>query len=507
LNLATISKTKVATAAKQYFSEAMAQPDDKLMKRLGLDLSAASQESRRAAALWYAAQKLYMDAQQQLANQDYFQGVIALAKRCRNALAQLPDALSRQCLEKVQMLDERCQYQLLRLETVDKEITSIESGQQSTMAQDQVESNLASPSENLDEIDVEPDSLAGFLALSSKSTQKKLQFLPDDKLVGILGLNAHPELVLEPGQRQALQDFVHLQTLYDTSIKMQSPAFHTDVKKTLETELRRLAKVEMIESNFKLAFLVSVNMLSIRGRQLGLNEDSKADQASLGEIELDIQETVHTCIKLGFTQEPAQHKIIVTLSSRAFFLGQAFALVVEFKIRFWPFYLQEFETSRVDNPVITKTDQGDCLLITMPGERAIARVAISSKTSKELQRQISAPFFKDLGVIDSRQALKTAQIKCLLNEMTLSQTLEAVNRAAYLLFLAMNEMGHQWPEAFDTFATIKSILLRKNLKLVWHEDSVPYWTLRLRTELDSFFQNKPMPKAQAIMRLLQRFNV
>ena len=107
LNLATISKTKVATAAKQYFSEAMAQPDDKLMKRLGLDLSAASQESRRAAALWYAAQKLYMDAQQQLANQDYFQGVIALAKRCRNALAQLPDALSRQCLEKVQMLDER----------------------------------------------------------------------------------------------------------------------------------------------------------------------------------------------------------------------------------------------------------------------------------------------------------------------------------------------------------------------------------------------------------------
>ena len=492
------SKSKVTAIAKSFFMEAVKQAPALLAHRLGIDSEQYSPALGKAAAFWFAAQKLYLSAQDlkespeelfdlKTHKQDYLFGVLDLLRRCEQTvdLAELPPAHQ----HKLHALARRTQNELAAIE--------------SAMNQQNAEALLEHPE------DVEA-SFNRFLQAREVMLASKLQYLPDTKLIKILGFDTGTNFTLEEPYRNALQRFVHLQTLFESVKAMPDSDPGRSAFKILCVELQELGQLEGAQDYLADGYFIQVHLLLLRVVEWG---EAHGLGAMLGERRsefkikaLPIRALINTCFKMGFAALSSKGKLAITLGTRAFFIGQGLLLLTEHKLDDMFSVFNEFYASgQIDYPAIGRMTSQQRLLITMPGQIAVGQVAISHEMMMYLQSHLKLRWLEYFEVPEDRNNFKVSQVKQLQTSFTLCSDLQDANRVAQQLFLALAEMGADWPDMFAFMKGVKAMFKQKNVKVIWHEDASPYWTLRLRSEIRNPLFAEPFPKAEQVSRLLKRF--
>lgn len=501
------AKKYASEAAKKFFDQAKSQDDASLAKRLAVSLP-LSAGSRKAACFWFAAQKTYLlgrehlqDIAEQPLKLEYakscFRGALDLATRCEQAFGQ--------DVEKALALKARCQAELDGLvgptpKEMPKE-TLKKGSLKDQLQYGPLKKSLSDPA-------AMRHSMREFLAAQESTAQEKLQFLPDTKLINVLGFDALDGFSLPAKIRKMLQHLVHLQILFDTAQQVNDVNMQAVTIKMILVDVRDM-DTSVIQVPFLRdgAFMVIqiLHRRVVEWAQLrGVPFDEEYLYEKKQQVEVDLQ-LVKSCFRLGFSFDSVQAQLTLSLTSRGFFIGQGLLLAAQTGVNSQLLFDQEFEESLVDYPIFAVLPAGYRLFISMAGTDSIAQVALHTDLVKALKKQgwIATEYFE---VAEDRTALRLAQVSHTLEQLTLATQLEDANKVAQFLFLHLSELGIDWPEMFTQVAGVKSLLRRKNLKIVWH-DQTPFWTLKLRTEMQNPLQNKPFPRAQQVVKLLKRFEV
>lgn len=554
-------KQQAAAAAKRFFQEGKQQSDATLAQRLNIN-STLTSHARQGAVFWYAAQKLFLEAKAADGpiKTAFLKGALDLARRCQQELklfdAKLPHLL------KVQKLEQQCTLQLQNSQlknnqlknTAETESQSAGSDQQNKQLNTQLKTQLTatadvqealkqleargtfkmpatSPLQQLmaDMAPVTKDTLQGYFVTKQATTSAKLQYLPDDRLVKIIGLSAQAGLALDKDQRRSLQHFVHLQTIFETAQQVPDHQASPLAAAMLLTELERVS-IDGENSFLQQATFIAVQLLLVRVRQWVSENQLDLEKVGLesGIYTDESAKISSVCFELGFAQVALQNKLELTLHSRAYFIGQGIKIAEEQQQDFWQDYYQFFAKSTMDLPSLVVLPSAYQLLVSCPEIQYLAQVAVDQAIFKCMHAKNASHALELFQVPENRLALKLIQLDQYQQKLAVANTMSAVNEAAILLFLTLSELGSDWPEMFTRCATIKSILRRKNLKLVWsspkdteHAKPVPlhprpavrsqtpvidYWALQLRSELNKSWQNPFIPKAGQIAQFLRRFD-
>lgn len=521
-------KKRASDAAKRFFEQAKTQEASSLAKRLDLPLPLESR-SFKAACFWFAAQKMYLlgrEYQQQspqdpdalLLAMSFIRGALDLTHRCEQMLDLV--------IEKVGMLKSRCLTAIEEIALVQNQQPEDSESNPLEFINEALRTNvLKKPNQNfkttrttrtkesIEKKDLSnpaalKESMQEFMVAQEAIVHEKLQFLPDAKLIHVLGFDALDGFALPKNVRQLLQHFVHLQTLFDTALQVNDELLQSVTLKMILVDTH-----EMHTKDIDIAFIrdgafIAIQVLARRvlewGQAKGITIDPRYQKAGKAQKELD-QSLVHACFKLGFASDSVQSQVMLNLSSRGFFIGQGLLLAAQAGVKPQALFEKEFEKSIIDYPVFAAFPSGYRLLVSMQGLNDIAQVSLNMDLVQALKKQnwTAVEYFE---VPENRVALRLGQISRSFEQLTLATRLDEANKVAQFLFLYLTELGLDWPEMFTQVASIKSLLRRKNLKIVWHEQA-PFWTLKLRTEMSNPIQNKPFPRSQEIMKLLKRFDI
>ena len=334
-----------------------------------------------------------------------------------------------------------------------------------------------------------------FIQGRREQSEQRLLQLPNDRLLQGLGLQqASEHISLETDQQALLRGLFHLEALLNGVLELQDDLMTIEIKRQLWPELEPWLALPLPDDFFGLA---------AQGKRYGIAAALRDNE------QVESQEFAASSalayLQLALAPDRVRGGIELRLGQRAAFLGMAVEFAVEYKLStFWLRWIECADRTFIDFPLIASLNGSHCLCLTSPQHLEIGAVALRRELARTVIQRLKLYCIDLFDAPSERELLKISQVKQMLHSLTVSESLAEANIRAQHLFIALYELGTKWPELYDTCITVRSILQRKNLRLIWHKQQAPFWTLRLRTEPNAPVINPTMAKAEQVRALLER---